>query len=334
MVNRLSTPKKFVTIIKMSKTILVSGGAGFIPSHLCKHLIEEGNHVLCIDNFSTGSKRNIEQFFQNKNFEFTQGDIRDKNLIDKFSHFSINQIYHLASPASVTHIVKHPIEAATVNSIGTYNLLELAMKKNAKLLFASSSETYGDPKEHPQKESYRGNVSPVGVRSGYDEGKRFGEALCMAYYREKGVDIKIVRIFNTYGPNSSPQDSRIVPTFITQALNNQPLTVHGDGKQTRSFCYVGDMVLGFIKMMESDQTGPINLGNPVEYEVIDVAKKIIKATNSKSEIKFTKRPIDDPQVRKPDITLAKEKLNWEPAVSFDEGLISTIEYFKKELGKK
>lgn len=313
----------------MKKRILVSGGAGFIPSHLCKRLLDEGNYVICIDNFTTGSKRNIEPLYSYENFKFIQGDLNKRDVIDQFVSQSLDQIYHMASPASVSYIVDNPIEAATVNSIGTFNLLNLAVRTNSRILFTSSSEAYGDPKVHPQKESYWGNVNSVGIRSGYDEGKRFGEALCMAYKREKNLDVKIVRIFNTYGPNSRVDDSRVIPSFVVHALQNRPLPVHGDGSQTRSFCYISDMVDGIIKMVESSQTGPINLGNPKEYRIIDIAKEILSATKSSSKITFVKRPEDDPGRRKPDITFARQKLGWSPKVSFDKGLEKTINYFKE-----
>jgi len=311
----------------MRKTIVVAGGAGFIPSHVCQRLVEEGNDVICVDNLITGSKNNIESYVQQKKLVFIQKDITDNDVATVLPE-KIDEIYHLASPASVTYIMEHPVASATVNSVGTKNLLDVARKRGAKLLFASSSEAYGDPKEHPQKESYWGNVNSVGMRSGYDEGKRFGEALCMAYSRELGVDVKIIRIFNTYGPNSSPQDSRVIPAFVTAALQNKPIPVHGDGSQTRSFCYVTDMADGMVRMMESNQTGPINLGNPDEFRVVDVAKKIIELTRSTSQIANVARPPDDPSVRKPDITKAKELLGWEPKVSLDEGLPLTIAYFR------
>ena len=319
---------------KMNKTIIVAGGAGFVGSHLCKALMEKGNRVVCFDNLSTGDKRNIQEFLQNDNFTFVLGDVADPTAYSSIENLEIDEIYHLASPASVTYITEYPVEAAEANGSGTKNLLEIAKKKNARLLFASSSEAYGDPKEHPQKETYWGNVNSVGVRSGYDEGKRFGEALCMAYHREFGVEVRIVRIFNTYGPNSSINDTRVIPQFVTQALRGESLTTHGDGTQTRSFCYVSDMVSGFMKMMRSSETGPINMGNPDEYKIIDVAKKILSATGSASQIEFVSRPKDDPAVRRPDISLANEKLNWSPGVTFDDGLEKTITYFKSILDKK
>lgn len=325
---------KFDRIVFMvNKAILIAGGAGFIGSYLCGTLLKEKNKVICLDNLTTGSEINIRNFFSDQNFTFINEDICSANFVQVLKTHHIDEIYHLASPASVIHITAHPIQAALANSMGTKNLLDLASANNAKILFASSSEAYGDPKEHPQKESYWGNVNSVGVRSGYDEGKRFGEALCMAYYREGGVKVKIVRIFNTYGPNSRVDDSRVIPSFVAHALQNRSLPVHGDGSQTRSFCYVSDMVEGIIKMMESNQTGPINLGNPKEYHIIDIAKKILSATSSSSKINFVKRPKDDPERRKPDIVLARQRLGWSPKVSFDEGLEKTINYFKDIIGK-
>ena len=315
----------------MDKHILIAGGAGFIGSHLSKMLINLGKKVVSLDNLSTGRKSNIEDLLGSPNFTFIESDTRDKKSL---SNFTFSKIYDLASPASVTYISDHPIETATVNSIGVKNLLDLAKECNAAFLFASSSEVYGDPLEHPQKESYRGNVNPVGVRSGYDEGKRFGEALCMAYHREYGVNVKIVRIFNTYGPNSSIVDTRVVPQLVRQALLGEPLTVHGDGKQTRSFCFVSDMVEGIIEMMESSETGPINIGNPDEYTINDLASKIISMTGSSSKIKYVVRPKDDPKKRKPDIALAKKKLGWEPKVGLTEGLTKTIAYFRQVLKRK
>lgn len=311
----------------MNKNIIVTGGAGFIGSHLCSYLLEEGHQITCIDNLSTGNIINIKKLRNNRSFKFVNSDIAESSS-DLDNLTSIQEIYHLASPASVPYIMQHPIAAAKANSLGTMRLLELAMKYKARLLFASSSETYGEPAVHPQKESYWGNVNPVGFRSGYDEGKRFGEAMCMAYYREKKCNVKIVRIFNTYGPNSSARDSRVVPTFIVQSLKGLPLTVHGDGSQTRSLCFVSDLVDGLVKMMNSQEVGPINLGNPYEIKVIDLASKIIEMTGSSSPISFTKRPQDDPTRRKPDIAAAEKLLDWKPQVGLDQGLMQTIEYFK------
>lgn len=312
----------------MSKISLVAGGAGFIGSHLCTKLLRKGNKVICLDNLSTGNKKNIQPFLDNKNFRFIQGDVTDSVIFQDLNNFRIKEIYHLASPAAVTYIVEYPVDAAEANSIGTKNLLKLALKKNAKFLFASSSEVYGNPKEHPQKETYWGNVNPVGVRSGYDEGKRFGEALTMGYARQYNVDVKIVRIFNTYGSNSSSNDSRVIPQFLMQALRSKPLTVHGDGTQTRSLCFVSDLVEGIMLAMESEETGPINLGNPEEYGVIDIAHKIIFLTKSFSKTTFVERPKDDPNKRRPDISFAHNKLKWSPKVSFSQGLEKTIKYFR------
>jgi len=313
----------------MSEISLVTGGAGFIGSHLCMELLKKKNQVICLDNLSTGNKKNIQPFLSIENFRFIAGSVTDFNINLKLNQLQIHKIYHLASPASVTYFSEYPVDAADANSIGTKNLLELALKKRAKFLFASSSEIYGDPKEHPQKEAYWGNVNPVGVRSGYDEGKRFGEAITMGYARQYNVDVKIVRIFNTYGPNSSPEDTRVIPRFVTQALRCMPLTVHGDGSQTRSLCYVSDLVQGIILAMESLETGPFNLGNPQEYRVIEIANKIIATVKSSSNITFVERTKDDPSRRKPDIALAQNKLKWCPKVSFDEGLKKTINYFKE-----
>lgn len=312
----------------MERTILVAGGGGFIGFHLCKKLLSNKSKVVCIDNLSTGSQKNIDELSSDEKFRFIQKDVCDTDLLEKVEGQKFDEIYHLASPASVTYITDHPVEAALANSIGTKNLLQIALKNKAKLLFASSSEAYGDPKEHPQKESYRGNVNSVGVRSGYDEGKRFGEALCMAYHRELGANSRIVRIFNTYGPNSRKDDSRVIPAFVNAALENKPISVHGNGTQTRSFCYVSDMVEGFIKVMEGGLAEPINLGNPKEYKIIDVANMIVSFIGSSSKIEFAQRPPDDPTLRQPDITLAKEKCGWEPVIGLEEGLKKTVEYFK------
>ena len=317
----------------MSKISLVAGGAGFIGSHLCTKLLRKGNKVICLDNLSTGNKKNIQPFLDNKNFRFIQGDVTDSVIFQDLNNFRIKEIYHLASPAAVTYIMEYPVDAAEANSIGTKNLLKLALKKNAKFLFTSSSEVYGDPKEHPQKETYWGNVNPIGVRSGYDEGKRFGEALSMGYHRQYNINVKIVRIFNTYGPNSSPNDSRVIPQFLMQALRSKVLTVHGDGTQTRSLCFISDLVEGISLAMESEETGPINLGNPEEYRVIDIANKIIFATKSTSSIAFLERLKDDPARRKPDISFAVKVLKWSPKVSFNQGLEKTIKYFKAIMGK-
>lgn len=305
--------------------IVVTGGAGFIGSHLCEFLLQKGGKVICIDNLVTGRRENIAEIEKNENFVFLEKDISEKLEIDE----KINQIYNLASPASPVDFPKIPIEILAVNSLGTKNMLELAVKNKARLLEASTSEVYGNPLEHPQKEAYWGNVNPNGERSCYDEGKRFSEALCFAYLRKKGVEIRIARIFNTYGPNMRPDDGRVVSNFITQAMEGKPLTVYGKGKQTRSFCYVSDMVSGLYSLMNSGFTGPVNIGNPGEFTVLELAEKVKELTNSNSEIEFKGLPKDDPAKRRPDISLAKEKLGWEPKVSLDEGLKKTIGYFSK-----
>ena len=310
---------------------LVTGGAGFIGSHLSTQLLSEGHKVLCVDNLSTGNKENIESLLISPQFLFIKGDVTDEKILSKIAKYQISHIYHLASPAHVEYVTKYPVETALVNTLGTNRLLEIARKKKIPLLFASSSESYGDALEHPQKETYWGNVNPVGVRSGYDEGKRFGEALCMAYKREFGVKTIIIRIFNTYGPNSSIRDSRVIPQFIQAALQGKPINIHGDGTQTRSFCYVDDLVEGIKKAMDYGQSGPYNLGNTEEYTIQAIAEKIIGATASKSKIKYTARPQDDPGQRKPDLTTTEKDLQWQARVSFDKGLEETVSYYKNIL---
>lgn len=309
------------------KKILVTGGAGFIGSHLCERLLNEGNEVICVDNFFTGSKENIVHLMENKYFELIRHDITEHLLVEA------DQIYNLACPASPVHYQYNPIKTIKTSVLGITNMLGLAKRVKATILQASTSEVYGDPKEHPQKETYWGNVNPIGIRSCYDEGKRVAETLMMDYHRQNNVDIKIVRIFNTYGPKMAENDGRVVSNFIVQALRNKDITVYGDGSQTRSFCYVSDLVDGFIKMMNSkDFTGPVNLGNPVETPIIEFAERIIKLTGSNSKIIHMPLPQDDPTQRKPDISLASEKLNWKPQVQLEEGLMKTIEYFDKKLG--
>lgn len=308
------------------KKVLVSGGAGFIGSHLCEKLLQKGYFVVCLDNLFTGSKKNIKTLLENENFRFIEQDIIEPLDIE------VNQIYNLACPASPPHYQHDPIKTTKTSVLGILNMLDLAKKYNAKLLQASTSEVYGDPLEHPQKESYWGNVNPIGIRSCYDEGKRCAETLVMDYHRQYNIDTKIIRIFNTYGPNMHPEDGRVVSNFIIQALKNENITVYGDGTQTRSFCYVSDLIDGIIKTMETnDITGPINLGNPSERTVLNLAELIIKMTNSSSKIIYKSLPKDDPVRRKPDITLAKEILNWEPKVTIEEGLTKTIEYFSQIL---
>ena len=304
---------------------LVSGGAGFIGSWLCENLISEGHEVICMDNFITGSEKNIEHLKKNKKFILISHDITKPLEIDE----KIDFIFHLASPASPVHYQKYPVETMLANSLGTYNMLELALRNKSKFLFASTSEIYGNPAEHPQKENYWGNVNPVGVRSCYDESKRFGEALTLSYFRKYDTDVKIVRIFNTYGPRMQKNDGRAVPNFIIQALNNKPITIYGDGMQTRSFCYVTDLVYGIHKAMFLGVKSDIfNLGNPDEYKILEIAKKIKDLTKSGSEIVFCSLPEDDPIRRRPDITKAKG-IGWEPKTSLEMGLKETIKWFKR-----
>lgn len=308
---------------------LVTGGAGFIGSHLCERLIKEGNEVICIDNLGSGNFENVRHLSSNKKFRFIKHNIIEPlQLIEG----RIDGIYHLASRASPKDYQKYPVETALANSVGTNRMAKLALAKNAKILFTSTSEAYGEPKEHPQKETYWGNVNPVGIRSCYDESKRFGEALLMAYYREYNVDIKIIRIFNTYGPRMRIDDGRVIPNFISQCLQNKPITIYGDGSQTRSFCYVDDLVEGIIKMMNSKERGPKNLGNPREFTILETAKLIKKMTNSSSKLVFEKLPTDDPSKRQPDISKARALLNWEPKINFEEGLKITIKIFKEKNG--
>ncbi|HKC14985.1 MAG TPA: UDP-glucuronic acid decarboxylase family protein [Patescibacteria group bacterium] len=309
------------------QTALVAGGAGFIGSHLCQSLLSDNLQVFCIDNLITGEEKNIDAFNQNPNFKFINSDITNSIDIEK-----VDFVFHLASPASPSNknpksYINHPVETLLANSLGTYKLLEFSKKNRAKFLYASSSEIYGDPLVFPQKENYWGNVNPVGVRSVYDEGKRFGEAMTMAFFRKHDLDTRIIRIFNTYGPKM-PQDGRVVTNFINQALANEPITVYGDGKQTRSFCFVYDMVEGIKKAMFSPNTKGevINLGNPEELEVLSIAKLVKEMTNSHSEIVFEDLPEDDPKRRSPDITKAKSLLGWIPKVDIKEGLRKTIDY--------
>jgi len=308
----------------MVKTILVTGGAGFIGSHLCEYLLMKGNYVICMDNFFTGSKDNIIHLMDNKNFEILRHDIIQPIYLE------VDQIYNLACPASPVHYQWDPVKTTLTSTVGIYNMLGMAKRCKARILQASTSEVYGDPLEHPQTESYRGNVNCIGPRSCYDEGKRVAETFMMDYHRENKVDIRIIRIFNTYGPKMAKNDGRVVSNFIMQALEDKPITIYGDGSQTRSFCYVSDLVEGMHRMMEQEGfIGPVNLGNPGEFTILELAKKVIQLTGSKSRIVFEKLPTDDPRQRKPDISLAKQKLNWEPKIKLDEGLKKTIDYFKK-----
>ena len=307
------------------KKILVSGGAGFIGSHLCTRLINEGHHVICLDNLFTGVETNIEHLKNNSHFEFVNHDVEFPYLIE-----GLDEIYNLACPASPIHYQYDAIKTIKTSVLGAINMLGLAKKTNAKILQASTSEVYGDPVVHPQVESYWGNVNPIGIRSCYDEGKRCSETLFMDYHRQNNVRVKIIRIFNTYGPRMLPNDGRVVSNFILQALHNEDITIYGDGKQTRSFQYIDDLVEGMIRMMntEDEFTGPVNLGNPNEFPVLELAERIIRMTSSSSRIVFKQLPDDDPKQRQPDITLAKEKLSWQPTIELEDGLKRMIEYFK------
>ena len=306
------------------KRILVTGGAGFIGNHLCRRLLNEGNYVICLDNFFTGLKRHIEDMLDNPNFELVEHDIVEPVDIE------VNQIYNLACPASPPHYQYDPVKTMKTSVLGIINMLELAKKYKATLLHASTSEVYGNPLVHPQQESYWGNVNPIGIRSCYDEGKRAAETLMMDYHRQYGVDIRIIRIFNTYGPNMDPKDGRVVSNCIVQAINGEDITIYGDGSQTRSFCYVSDLVDGAIKMMNNDKgfIGPVNLGNPSERTVLNLAEIVLEMTGSKSKITYKDLPSDDPVKRKPDIKKAQEILGWKPEVDIKDGLKKTIEYFK------
>jgi dTDP-glucose 4,6-dehydratase len=304
--------------------VLIAGGSGFIGSHLCDFFLKEGHSVIAVDNFITGSKKNIEHLFDNKKFRFIEHDVIERLKIDE----KIDAILHFASPASPVFYLKYPIETLKVGSYATHNLLELARKNNARFLMASTSEVYGDPAEHPQKESYWGNVNSIGPRSVYDEAKRYSEAVTMAYHTHYGLETRIVRIFNTYGERMMADDGRVIPNFINQALKNEPITVYGDGNQTRSFCYVSDLVSGIYKLLLSDEIEPVNLGNPLEFTLKDFALYIKKMLASSSEIVYKILPQDDPKQRQPDITKAKNILNWEPKVGIEEGLKRTIKYFE------
>jgi UDP-glucuronate decarboxylase len=308
----------------MSKRILVTGGAGFIGSHLCARLLAEKHEVICLDNYFTGSKSNVTALLRNPKFEIVRHDIINPYNIE------IDEIYNLACPASPVHYQYNPIKTIKTSVMGAINMLGLAKRVNAKILQASTSEVYGDPHVHPQKEGYWGHVNPVGIRSCYDEGKRCAETLFMDYHRQNKVRIKIIRIFNTYGPNMNPDDGRVVSNFIVQALKGDDITIYGDGSQTRSFQYVDDLIEGMIRTMNTDDSfsGPVNLGNPDEFSMLELAEKVITLTKSKSRIIYLPLPSDDPKQRQPDISLAKEKLDWSPKIKLDEGLVKTIDYFK------
>ncbi len=307
--------------------VLVAGGAGFLGSHLCDRLIAEGADVLCLDNFFTGSKKNISHLIGKPNFELIRHDLVQPIFLE------VDQIYNFACPASPVHYQYNPVKTVKTSVMGAINMLGLAKRVKARILQASTSEVYGDPKQHPQKESYWGHVNPIGVRSCYDEGKRVAETLMMDYHRQNNVDVKIVRIFNTYGPRMAVADGRVVSNFIVQCLRNQPITIYGDGKHTRSFCYATDLIDGCIRMMNSeDLTGPVNLGNPREFTIAELAELTLKVTGSKSELVYKPLPRDDPAQRQPDISLAQSKLGWQPKVELEEGLSKTIEYFRGIIG--
>ena len=316
------------------KRILITGGAGFIGSHLCERLLKEGNDVICLDNYFTGSKNNVRHLLDNHNFELVRHD-----LIEPY-YAEVDEIYNLACPASPVHYQYNPIKTTKTSVMGAINMLGLAKRTRAKILQASTSEVYGDPAEHPQREDYWGNVNPIGVRSCYDEGKRCAETLFMDYYRQNKVRIKIIRIFNTYGPRMHPNDGRVVSNFIVQALQGKDITIYGDGSQSRSFQYVDDLIEAMVRMMDTpddtpdDFTGPVNIGNPGEFTMLELAEKIVRMTGSRSKLQFLPLPADDPKQRRPDITLASECLGgWRPVVTLDEGLEKTIEYFRRIIEK-
>jgi len=309
-----------------NKRVLVTGGAGFLGSHLCDLLINSGAEVCCLDNFFTGSKKNIAHLLSNPAFELIRHDVIEPILLE------VDQIYNFACPASPIHYQYNPVKTVKTSVMGAINMLGLAKRTRARVLQASTSEVYGDPIEHPQRESYWGHVNPVGIRSCYDEGKRVAETLMMDYHRQNAVDIRIVRIFNTYGPRMSVQDGRVVSNFIVQALRNEPITIYGDGSQTRSFCYVSDLLDGIFRLMNTEGiTGPINIGNPGEFTVRELAELVISLTGSRSKITYHEIPQDDPTQRQPDISLARQHLNWEPKIALKEGLEKTIPHFEAEL---
>ena len=312
----------------MNQRILVTGGAGFLGSHLVDRLLDKGHEVICLDNLFTGDKANIRHLLQHPRFELMRWDVTDPFKIE------VDQIYNLACPASPVHYQYNAIKTVKTSVMGAINCLGLAKRVKARIFQASTSEVYGDPQVHPQVESYRGSVNPIGIRACYDEGKRVAETLFFDYHRQNGVDIRVVRIFNTYGPRMNPDDGRVVSNFIVQALRGENITVYGEGQQTRSFCYVDDLVEGFIRMMETeDFTGPVNLGNPGEFTILELAEAVIRLTGSSSKIIQQPLPEDDPLQRKPDITLAREKLGWEPKVPLEEGLKRTIQFFEKLLAE-
>jgi len=309
----------------MTKRVLVTGGAGFLGSHLCERLLAERNEVICLDNFFTGRRTNIERLLDHHAFELVRHDVCDRIILE------VDEVFHLACPASPIHYQRNPVRTIRTCVQGTLNVLDLAREVRARVLIASTSEVYGDPLTHPQTESYWGNVNPIGPRACYDEGKRCAEALAVSYARQYDVQVRIARIFNTYGPRMLENDGRVVSNFVVQCLRNRPLTVFGDGSQTRSFCYVDDLIDGFLRLMRSSEQGPMNLGNPGEFTMLELAEKIRSLTNSRSQVLFEPLPKDDPVRRKPDITLAKERLSWQPHVPLDEGLVRTIADFQRRI---
>lgn len=314
--------------------VLVAGGAGFLGSHLCDALLDRGDEVICVDNYVTGRPANVAHFADHAGFSLVEADVSAAVLTQHQTGGPVDAVMNLASPASPVHYAAKPIETLDVGSIGTRNLLELSRRDDARFFMASTSEVYGDPSVHPQPETYWGNVSSIGPRSMYDEAKRFSEALTMAYHRTHGVDIRIVRIFNTYGPRMQPDDGRVVSNFIVQALQNVPLTIYGDGNQTRSFCYVADEIRGFLALLDSDQPGPINIGNPNEFTMLELADLVVELTGSTGGLVHQALPSDDPKQRQPDITLARQHLGWEPVVQLREGLGHTIPYFAQRLAER
>ena len=313
----------------MRKRILVSGGAGFLGSHLCEKLLNLGHEVVCLDNFFTSARRNIEHLLDDHRFELLRHDVTEPIIIE------VDEIYHLACPASPVHYQRNPVRTIRTAVHGTLNMLDMAREVRARILIASTSEVYGDPKEHPQREAYWGHVNPIGPRACYDEGKRCAESLTVSYARQYGVASRIVRIFNTYGPRMHENDGRVVSNFVLQALRGDPITVYGRGEQTRSFCYVSDLLEGFVRLLATkDDPGPVNIGNPSERTIKDLAELTIKLTGSKSELRYETLPVDDPTRRCPDIACAKQLLNWEPKVSIEEGLTNTIAYFREYLSQR
>ncbi|MET0388177.1 MAG: UDP-glucuronic acid decarboxylase family protein [Polyangiales bacterium] len=310
----------------MRKRILVTGGAGFLGSHLCEKLIALGHEVVCLDNFFTSARRNVEHLLDDPRFELLRHDVTEPIIIE------VDEVYHLACPASPVHYQRNPVRTIRTAVEGTYNMLNLAREVHARIMIASTSEVYGDPKEHPQREAYWGHVNPIGPRACYDEGKRCAETMTVSYARQYGVEARIVRIFNTYGPRMHENDGRVVSNFVLQALRGEPITIYGQGEQTRSFCYVSDLLEGFVRLLATpEDPGPVNIGNPSERTIRNLAELAIKLTNSKSELKFEPLPVDDPTRRCPDITRAKQLLGWEPRVSIEEGLAQTISYFREYL---